>query len=428
MLAPTVLESEPINADFEPPTRGVEPNLAGPAQVRTGVITRDECYERAKVYGLNEADIQRDYVFGWLISGIFQATKFGATAVLKGGNALRKGYFPATRFSDDLDFSTEHGVDKNSLLAELNGVCQWAESTSGIHFDIARNTSPDVREIDFERRVFKFRLYFRDMLGVKDHVDISVRMDVTECDRLALPSQERQLIHPYSDADALVTTIRCVKLEEALADKLKCLLQRRYCFDIFDVVYGAFVSDDIELDRIELMRVFLRKTIFGPSPLAAKKLLVDLPWDLFRGYWGKILVPAASRLSFDTAIERLRNGLDDLFAPFPAGAEMAYAFYPPHLRNRILQAGTDRKLLRVTYHNAIRLMEPYALIFKRRRDDAGHEYFYAYDQTGGNSHPGIKALFAHDVEALEVTDIDFVPRYEIRLAKAGDSSQSGYFT
>lgn len=393
------------------------------------MITNDEFLEQAKTYDLNEADIQRDYVFGWLISGIFQATQFGLTAVLKGGNALRKGYFPGTRFSDDLDFSTDHGLQSETLLGELNEVCRWAEATSGVRFDVDKNRLADEHQVDRERKVFKFRLYFKDMLGGKDHVDISVRVDVTEYDRLALPAQERQLIHPYSDADALAATIRCVKLEEALADKLKCLLQRRYCYDIFDVVYGAFICRDIEIDRSEMMRVFLRKTIFGPSPLAAKQLLLDLPWELFQGYWGKVLVPAASRLSFEGALEQFRNGLDALFAPLPAGAGMAYAFYPSRLRNPIMQAAADRKLLKVTYHHATRLMEPYALTFKRRKSDGvGHEYLYAYDRTGGNSGPGIKTMFAHDVQALEVTDIDFEPRFEIQLAKAGDSSKSGYFT
>jgi predicted nucleotidyltransferase component of viral defense system len=393
------------------------------------VITQDELREQAKVYDLNDADVQRDYVFGWLISGIFQATQLGQTAVLKGGNALRKGYFPGTRFSDDLDFSTDHGLQPDNLLSELNEVCRFVQNSSGVQFDLDRNRLADEHQIDRTRHVYKFRLYFKDLLAGRDHIDIAVRLDVTEYDRLSLPAQQRQLIHPYSDADACSTTIRCVKLEEALADKLKCLLQRRYCYDIFDVVYGAFISKDIDVDRSELMQVFLKKTIFGPSPLAAKQLLLDLPVDIFRGYWGKVLVPAASRLSFDAAIERLHAGIDELFAPLQQGAHMAYAFYPSHFRNPILQAATDRKLLKVRYHGATRLMEPYSLAFKRRKTDGvGHEYFYAYDQTGGNSGPGIKTMFAHDVEALEVTDIDFEPRFEIQLAKAGDSSQAGYFT
>ena len=67
------------------------------------MITKLELKEQAGEFGLNEADIQRDYVFGWLISGIFRESAFRETLVLKGGNALRKGYFPGTRFSDDLE-------------------------------------------------------------------------------------------------------------------------------------------------------------------------------------------------------------------------------------------------------------------------------------------------------------------------------------
>lgn len=393
------------------------------------VITRDEFLEQARVHDLNHADVQRDYVFGWLISGIFQATELGQTAVLKGGNALRKGYFPGTRFSDDLDFSTSHGLDAERVLGQLNDVCSWVNTASGVRFDIDRNRLADDHQIDRERHVYKFRLYFKDMLGAKDYVDISIRMDVTEYDQLFLPAQSRQLIHLYSDADACSTTIRCVKLEEALADKLKCLLQRRYCYDIFDIVYGAFISQDIEVNRTEMMQVFLRKTIFGASPLAAKQILLDLPVDVFRGYWSKVLVPAASRLSFDGAIDQLKAGLEELFAPLSAGNTASYAFYPSYLRNPIMEAASNRKLLKIRYHGATRLMEPYALTFKRRKTDGvGHEYFYGYDQTGGNSGPGIKTMFAHHVESLEVTDIDFTPRFEIELAKAGDASQAGYFT
>lgn len=393
------------------------------------MITREELREKAVDFELNDADIQRDYAFGWLISSIFQTTRLGETAVLKGGNALRKGYFPATRFSDDLDFSVDRGLDGDDVLSQLNESCQFAESASGIRFDLNRNRIADVHEIDATRQVYKYRLYFKDMLVDRDHIDISIRMDITEYDRLALPAQERRLIHPYSDVDDCSTSIRCVKLEEALADKLKCLLQRRYCYDLFDVVYGTFISKEIAVDTTELMRVFLQKTIFSPSPLAAKQLLLDLPLDVFRGYWGKVIVPAASRLSFDGAVAQLRSGIEELFAPLPAGQSMAYAFYPSHLRNPILQAASDRKLLKLHYHGRTRLVEPYALIFKRRvrSDNAGHEYFYAYDTTGGHSGPGIKSFFAHDVRGIEVTDIDFEPRYEIHLAKAGDSAMSGHF-
>jgi predicted nucleotidyltransferase component of viral defense system len=96
------------------------------------MITRDELLTQAEAFDLNEADIQRDYVFGWIISGIFRESDLSSHTVLKGGNALRKGYFPATRFSDDLDFSTPHSVDASAVLRELNRVCAFAGEATGV--------------------------------------------------------------------------------------------------------------------------------------------------------------------------------------------------------------------------------------------------------------------------------------------------------
>lgn len=350
------------------------------------------------------------------------------TFVLKGGNALRKGYLPGTRFSNDLDLSADHGIDSDKLLADLNNICALTQDATGIRFDLDRNRIANERLIDEKKRVYKVKLYFKNMIADSDHITISVRMDVTEYDRLVLPAQTRQLIHPYSDASECATAIRCVKLEEALADKLKCLLQRRYCYDIFDLVYGAFISRDIEVDRREMMQVFLRKTIFSRSPAAAKNLLLDLPLDLFRGYWGKVIVPAASRFSFDEAVDHLRRGVEVLFAPLGSGIGLANAFYPPQLRNLILQAGSEQRLLRLTYDGVTRVVEPYSLAFKRLKDGSANEYLYVYDSVGGSSGPGIKALFHYKIRGLQLLDEHFTPRYEVELSKAGDSSQAGYFT
>ncbi len=394
------------------------------------MISQDELLLQARAFDLNEADIQRDYVFGWVISGLFTESALRDVAVLKGGNALRKGYLPLTRFSDDLDFSSPRDLDPDAVLAQLNLVCDYARSGAGIDFDIDRNRLSGEQQIDSSRHVYKYRLYFRDLIGDRDHITLSLRVDMTEYDRLQLPAQERQLIHPYSDADACVTTLRCVAIEEALADKMKCLLQRRYCYDLFDLVYGAFITREVEVDRAQLLNVFLRKTLFSRSPSAARSLLLDLPLDLFRGYWGKVLVPAAARFSFDSAVESLRAGIAELFLPYDGYRGGERAFFPSRLRNRILEAGADRKLMQLTYQGIPRIVEPYSLVFKTRKSDGvGQEYFFVYDRTGGRrSGPGLKSLLHPDVGDIEVLEERFEPRYEVTLAKAGDASQTGVFT
>jgi hypothetical protein len=113
----------------------------------------------------------------------------------------------------------------------------------------------------------------------------------------------------------------------------------------------------------------MQKTIFERSPGAAKSLLLDLPLDLFRGYWGKVICPAVSRMTFDDAVTRFRDGVESLFAPLGEGAHLAYAFYPSRLRNPILQAGSEKRLLELRYDGVNRVVEPYSLVFKRRVSD-----------------------------------------------------------
>lgn len=71
-----------------------------------------------------------------------------------------------------------------------------------------------------------------------------------------------------------------------------------------------------------------------------------------------------------------------------------------------------------------RIVEPYALVFKRRTSDGvSQEYLYVYDRTGGRSgNAGIKAMFHHKVQGLTLLNETFEPRFEVTLAKAGDSS------
>ena len=60
------------------------------------MIERDEIQAKADEFGLHWSNVQRDYVFGWLIGGLFEVSALADVVALKGGNALRKAYFPST--------------------------------------------------------------------------------------------------------------------------------------------------------------------------------------------------------------------------------------------------------------------------------------------------------------------------------------------
>ena len=393
----------------------------------SNMIDRAEIEAKANEFDIHVSNVERDYVFGWLLKAISENAYLSDRLILKGGNAFRKVYFPLTRFSNDLDFSTKTGLELGEVLRQLAVCCSEITARTKVEFDLERMRLEEA-PIAAERTIYKGRLYFRDFYGNSEAITISVRLDITEFDRVLLPVACRPLIHPYSDAAACTAEVQCLSLEELVANKLKCLVQRRHSNDLYDVVYAAFVDPPAGLDRLAIVQTFLRKTIFELSPLAAKRILLGIPFAYFRGVWNKYIVcPTQSRLGFDDVESGFSNVITRLFENFSETRHLM-AFVEARFRNVILEGGADRKLIQVGYDGVIRTVEPYALAFKRRQDGAAFEYFYAWDRTGGHSGPGIKAFLPHKLESVDLTDDVFEPRFEIELAKAGEFPRQGYFS
>lgn len=99
------------------------------------MITREEIEQKSEDLGVVPANVERDYVFGWLLTGIYGHSSLRDRLVLKGGNAFRKAYFLHTRFSNDLDFSAPTGVAEAQIVAELNGICDFVQAQTGVVFN-----------------------------------------------------------------------------------------------------------------------------------------------------------------------------------------------------------------------------------------------------------------------------------------------------
>lgn len=218
-------------------------------------------------------------------------------------------------------------------------------------------------------------------------------------------------------------------LEEIVANKMKCLIQRRHSHDLFDLVYATFIDRSIEIDRSAVLQTFLKKTIFGASPGAAKEILLGIPMAFFSGVWEKFIrCPKSTRFNFERASEGFRDSIERLFEGVQMNNWGERMFFPSVYRNLIMEAGAERKLLRLTYGGIERLVEPYALSYKRPAGKPAQEYFYIYDQTGGSSSgPGMKSLVNSGVDKIEITDQLYEPRYEIELSKAGEEARKNYF-
>ncbi len=402
------------------------------------MIADQEIDTKAKEFGLKPIDVEKDYIHGWLLRGIYTRSSLGASLILKGGNALRKAYLPNTRFSKDLDFSLQQTIHRGPLENELKMVCDFVERQTGVQF-AKDKTIVKSKELPFGIDALEARLYFRGFYG-DENLTLKTQLDITQFDKIYLPVQERRLLHPYSDIEECGGTIRSQQIEEILASKLTTLLHRRKAIDLFDLLYSIVFRDEFPVNRASLIATFLKKSIFEPNPFAAKGQLLALPLDEFRPLWSGITAPISSLFSFEYVIANFSSLIESLFGSVlqhvsPVFSRIAGfggssrsrlgtqssiggspSYFSWNVRNAIVAAGRARTLVELVYGGWRRLVEPYKIeYYIRKSDGAGSEYFWGYDTTGGKTGPSIKSFFCDKIQSARLTDISFIPREQIEL-------------
>lgn len=396
------------------------------------MIGREEISAAAESMGVHVAHVQRDYIFGWLLKCISEDPYLGPLLTLKGATCLRKIYLPKARYSDDLDFSSVHVIDERAFAEALNRCCSTIEGVTEVHFNVERTSVGLHRSIigrdEVVKQVYRARLSFSDFYGNDDELSISVQMDVSAFDIPILAPKRLPIIHPYSDKDLCAASVQCLAVEELLAAKLKCLLQRRHVLDLFDMAYAHLWRNELGVNRSQVVSAFLTKTIFGRSPGAAREILLAVPTDGLEKDWhDRLICPTDSRFDLRTASERLAGFVSEIFAGTETRNAAMETFFPAALRFPILRAGSERRLIRLIYDGTSRLVEPYALLFKKPEDAPPREYFYGWNVQGGLSPPGWRSFVGHKIQGIEVTDVEFEPRTEIQLSKAAEVSKPASF-
>lgn len=69
------------------------------------MIDRREILSIAQQTSLTPHVIEKDYVLGWMLAGIYAHDELADSWLFKGGTCLKKCFFETYRFSEDLDFT-----------------------------------------------------------------------------------------------------------------------------------------------------------------------------------------------------------------------------------------------------------------------------------------------------------------------------------
>jgi predicted nucleotidyltransferase component of viral defense system len=70
------------------------------------MIKPGEIQALANKQRVRDTQIEKDYILTWVLISISQNQALKESLIFKGGTALKKGYFPEYRFSEDLESST----------------------------------------------------------------------------------------------------------------------------------------------------------------------------------------------------------------------------------------------------------------------------------------------------------------------------------
>ena len=365
--------------------------------------------------------IEKDYVMGWLLWGISHDPFLRTELILKGGSALRKLYFPDTRFSDDLDFTTRHQIAAEGFRDCLAHLQARITETAGIPFQ------PDLTRVDEkptpdpEAHALDGRVYFRGFAG-DSSLTFRIKFDVSPYERIVLPVQKHAIIHGFSDAGACAANVYGYSLEEILAEKLRSWIQRTRSRDLFDVA-KIILSGRLPVSKRNILSTFFQKTIFKDIPNVGRDELISQDkFDTVSTSWLETIVcPVNAVIVAANAIATFVQFVNALFQPdvlaqigrlSVAGAGFGRRI-PSAVREAIIGAGRVRQLLQMRYHDRDRTIEPYSFRYKVRKSDGrGFEYFFGYDRTRGRT---IKSFFVHEMQSVSILTDTFSPRFVVEF-------------
>ncbi len=244
------------------------------------MILKNEIREIAEAKGVPATTIDKDWVLGHFVKAIYSVDELCSKLAFKGGTCLHKCYIENYRFSEDLDFTT---LEKNFRLNEeiLNLLCNTISAQAGIqtHLESFR-----ILEFDNQPTGFEVKIKFWGADHPRNQPPppparwtTSIKIEIIQYELIVFETQNRGIIHPYSDKEIIgETKAICYSIEEIITEKLRALIQRSYTAprDYFDIWY--LVSNNENLDWKQIKEAFTRKVEFKKLEYkSSNKLLTE---------------------------------------------------------------------------------------------------------------------------------------------------------
>lgn len=225
------------------------------------MILKEEIQEIASKKQLGIDIIEKDYILGWVLAGIYQHAATRNSWIFKGGTCLKKCYFETYRFSEDLDFTycgNLHEITEEFYKNIFVEVAQWVYASSGIELP-EQGIKFDVFENNRNSISVQSKLSYRG--PIQRNLNVArlprLKIDLTLDEPLVLKPIIKKIEHSYSDMLEQHKEILAYSYEELFAEKLRSLVQRLRPRDLYDVIH-LFRQKDLNMN-VDLLRETLQK-------------------------------------------------------------------------------------------------------------------------------------------------------------------------
>jgi predicted nucleotidyltransferase component of viral defense system len=396
------------------------------------MIDRREILEAASSFSLLPSIVEKDYVLGWMLAGIYAHEELSESWIFKGGTCLKKCYFETYRFSEDLDFTlrNEDQLDEEFLRGAFEEVVAWVTDQSGLTVP-ADQLEFDIYDNPRGRPNCQGKIAYRGPVSPTSGGWPKIKLDLTADERVVLPSARREVFHPYSDRPEGGIWANCYAYEEAFGEKLRALGERTRPRDLYDVV-NLYRHTESRPSAIVLLDVLRQKCAYKAISVPTFQTLVPHRLAL-EAMWSDML---AHQLPVLPPLNDFWDALPEIFDWMMSGApilQRAAIHRGPgevDIRTRLLPIGVpvpSRSILEIirfaaanhlcvdlAYDGSVRRIEPYSLrqtaegnfILKAVRRASGEDRTYRVDRMQGAT----------------VTSEVFAPRYAVELTSTGPLS------
>lgn len=389
----------------------------------------------ANTFGLRPDVVEKDYVLGWILAGIYNDPIISKEWIFKGGTCLKKCWFETYRFSEDLDFTivNEQHLNMEFLSERFATISDWLQEKTGIElpkdlisFDIYTNKQ--------NKTACEGKISYRGPIAPRNRSLPRIKIDLTLNEKIVLPPVVRTVSHAYSDYPDNGIQALCYSYEEIFGEKTRALAERTRPRDLYDVI-NLFRNTEFPSNPAVIRDVVSQKCDFKGIPLPTLESLMPFK-ERLSAEWSDMLSHQLPQLP---SLESFWQALSEFFEWLTSNTDnrMHLPNYPGAAGESIMRgpigglripalASSFIEVIRFAASNHLcveldytdengrqnqRLIEPYVLvaakdgniILKSINVEKDADRSYRIDRIKG----------------AKVTNRVFTPRYEIQLTPSG---------